>query len=105
VSATLDESDVMGAVPYVLEVNSPGIDRPLTAPRHWRRATERLVLVDIVGAGERTARVVSADDAGVLLDIDGAEQQVPWADLGSGRVQIEFNRKPPADQASPPHDE
>jgi ribosome maturation factor RimP len=105
VSATLDESDAMGAVPYVLEVTSPGVDRPLTLPRHWRRATDRLVHVDIAGVGDRTGRVVGADDAGVLLDIDGAEQQVPWTDLGNGRVQIEFNRKTPTDQASPPHDE
>jgi ribosome maturation factor RimP len=105
VSATLDESDVMGAVPYVLEVTSPGVDRPLTLPRHWRRAADRLVHVDIAGVGDRTGRVVGADDAGVLLDIDGAEQQVPWTDLGNGRVQIEFNRKAPADQAPPQHDE
>ena len=38
-------------------------------------------------------KVVSADDDGVLLDIEGTELQVAWADLGSGRVQIEFNRK------------
>jgi ribosome maturation factor RimP len=93
VSATLDESDVMGAVPYVLEVTSPGVDRPLTEPRHWRRAVEHLVRVDIAGVGDRTGRIVSADEDGVRLDIDGAETQVPWADLGHGRVQIEFNRK------------
>ncbi len=95
VSATLDESDAMGPVPYVLEVTSPGVDRPLTLPRHWRRATERLVRVGIAGVGDRTGRVVSADDDGVLLDIDGTAQQVVWADLGSGHVQIEFNRKAP----------
>jgi ribosome maturation factor RimP len=95
VSAALDESDAMGAVPYVLEVTSPGIDRPLTLPRHWRRAVDRLVLVAITGVGERTGRVLSADDAGVLLDIDGTEVQVDWADLGNGHVQIEFNRKSP----------
>jgi ribosome maturation factor RimP len=103
VSATLDESNAMGAVPYVLEVTSPGVDRPLTLPRHWRRATERLVRVDIAGVGsDRTARVVTADDDGVLLDIDGAEQHVVWADLGRGRVQIEFNRKA---TGSPENDE
>jgi ribosome maturation factor RimP len=106
VSATLDESNAMGAVPYVLEVTSPGVDRPLTLPRHWRRATERLVRVDIAGIGsDRSARVVTADDDGVLLDIDGAEQHVVWADLGRGRVQIEFNRKAMPDQSSPENDE
>src|SRR5687768_13691585 len=43
VSRSLDDSDVMGGLPYVLEVTSPGVDRPLTDPRHWRRATGRLV--------------------------------------------------------------
>ena len=33
------------AGPYVLEVSSPGVDRPLTEPRHWRRALGRLVTV------------------------------------------------------------
>src|SRR3954452_15998727 len=36
-------SDVMGEQPYTLEVTSPGTDRPLTHPRHWRRNQGRLV--------------------------------------------------------------
>ena len=50
--------------PYVLEVSSPGVDRPLTEPRHWRRAAGRLVHVD-VGDRPVTGRVVDVDDAGV----------------------------------------
>ena len=37
-SAELDSSGVMGEDAYTLEVSSPGVDRPLTEPRHWRRA-------------------------------------------------------------------
>ena len=37
-SAELDSSGVMGEMAYTLEVSSPGVDRPLTAERHWRRA-------------------------------------------------------------------
>src|SRR6476619_5993921 len=44
-SAVLDEATVMGDFPYTLEVSAPGVDRPLTEPRHWRRATGRLVEV------------------------------------------------------------
>ena len=43
VSRVLDESDVMGEMPYTLEVTSRGVDRPLTLPRHWRRNEDRLV--------------------------------------------------------------
>src|SRR3954464_2242986 len=43
VSDVLDDSDAMGAQPFTLEVTSPGVDRPLTLPRHWRRNETRLV--------------------------------------------------------------
>jgi ribosome maturation factor RimP len=61
-SATLDASDVMGDMPYTLEVSSPGVDRPLTQPRHWQRAVGRLVRVPVAPAGAAQAR--SAAGAG-----------------------------------------
>jgi ribosome maturation factor RimP len=77
--------------PYVLEVGSPGVDRPLVEQRHWRRAAGRLVKVP-VGEDEFVGRVVSADDTGVTFATDGAaERVVPWAQLGAGRVQVEFH--------------
>ena len=50
-SAALDSVAVMGDFPYTLEVSSPGVDRPLTDPRHWRRAAGRLVQVTAADAG------------------------------------------------------
>src|SRR6202050_5383547 len=44
-SAALDTVAVMGDFPYTLEVSSPGVDRPLTAPRHWGRAGGGVVQV------------------------------------------------------------
>ena len=87
ISDALDAGDVTGTAPYTLEVTSPGVDRPLTEPRHWRRATGRLVV-----AGPTKGRVVGADDDGVTFDVDGVEQVVPYADLPAGRVQVEFDR-------------
>jgi len=87
VSDALDTSDVTGSSSYTLEVSSPGVDRPLTEPRHWRRAAGRLVV-----AGSTTGRVISADDDGVTFDVDGSEHVVPYADLPAGRVQVEFGR-------------
>src|SRR5438045_2246604 len=72
---------------YVLEVSSPGIDRPLTEARHWRRATGRLVRVDIAGK-QVTGRVGSVDDSGVTLDVDGTERRVSFVELGRGKVQV-----------------
>jgi ribosome maturation factor RimP len=96
VSAALDATDVMGDMPYTLEVSSPGVDRPLTEPRHWRRAARRLVRVK-TGAGTVQGRVLAADAAGVTLDIDGAEHRYGYGDLGAGAVQVEFGRLPDAE--------
>ena len=93
VSRLLDDSDVMGEQPYTLEVTSPGIDRPLTLPRHWRRNEGRLVKVTLAGGETVTGRVVGADDERATLDVDGTEREVTFADVGKAKVQIEFNRK------------
>jgi ribosome maturation factor RimP len=76
---------------YELEVSSPGIDRPLSLPRHWRRNVGRLVKVT-VSDRPVVGRVTTVDDAGVVLDVDGAARQVAYGDLGPGHVQVEFNR-------------
>jgi ribosome maturation factor RimP len=95
ISAALDAAEAGGdeliAGEYELEVGSPGVDRPLTEPRHWRRNRSRLVKVT-AGGGEVTGRVVAADDAGVTLDVDGAARTHAYAELGPGRVQVELKR-------------
>jgi ribosome maturation factor RimP len=101
VSAAIDDAEaahgeiVVGE--YQLEVSSPGVDRPLTAPRHWRRNLHRLVKVKTkaaegVPARTITGRVVAAAEDGVTLDVDGTEREYRYADLGAGRVEIEFSR-------------
>jgi ribosome maturation factor RimP len=93
-SLVLDDTGVMGDYPYTLEVSSPGVDRPLTEPRHWRRAAGRLVKVKVADGGPVTGRVVSAGEAEVVMDIDGAAQHFAYARLGPGAIQIEFGRLP-----------
>jgi ribosome maturation factor RimP len=90
VSGVLDDQGAFDG-PYVLEVSSPGVDRLLREPRHWRRAAGRLVKADVEGQSV-VGRVLGADADGVRLDIGGTHRHVPWAALGPGRVQIEFNR-------------
>jgi len=89
-SAALDSVAVMGDFPYTLEVSSPGVDRPLTDPRHWRRAAGRLVQVTAEDAGAITGRVVSADSDGVTLDVGGTHRQFGYAALSAGAIQVEF---------------
>lgn len=92
VSAALDRSDALGGQPYTLEVSSPGVDRPLTQPRHWRRANGRLVRASLADGSEVTGRVASADDGGVLLGVDGGERRLHYAEVAAARVQVEFSR-------------
>ena len=93
-SAKLDASDVMGDLPYTLEVSSPGVDRPLTQPRHWQRALGRLVRVPLTGTPSRPVqgRVVAADADQVVLDVNGTHRRFGYPVLGAGKVQIEFDR-------------
>jgi ribosome maturation factor RimP len=108
VSAALDAAEESGgdilAGEYQLEVSSPGVDRPLTLPRHWRRNVGRLVKVTVRAAlpgqraeqpaGDRqvTGRVVEADDERVVLETDSGRTEFAHAELGPGRVQVEFHR-------------
>jgi len=86
------DTELFGTTPYVLEVSSPGVDRPLTEPRHWRRAVGRLVEVTVAGALVR-ARVTGTDDDGVeLADEAGARTRHRWDELGPGKVQVEFGK-------------
>lgn len=94
ISAALDAADTMGNTPYTLEVSSPGVDRPLTQPRHWRRATGRLVKVKAAAEGTVVGRVVAAGDDGVTLDISGARRRFGHGELGPGAVQVEFGKLP-----------
>ncbi|HVE99666.1 MAG TPA: ribosome maturation factor RimP [Mycobacteriales bacterium] len=90
-SGVLDAADVVAGA-YVLEVSSPGVDRPLTEPRHWRRNVGRLVTVTPQEGPSWTGRVVSADDVGPVLDAAGTRRAVRYDDVRRALVQVEFNR-------------
>ena len=96
--ADLDSASPLAAAlagSYTLEVTSPGVDRPLTEPRHWRRAAGRLVTTEVEGR-HVTGRVVAADRRRRRTGRrPGAGSRFPGASLGRGKVQIEFNRGNP----------
>lgn len=123
VSAALDAAGEdlpgLGTEPYQLEVSTPGVSRPLTEPRHWRRNVGRLVEVQIeadagpdggaepAGAAPGpalTARIQSADEAGVVLvpvrpgakkgmpAKVGEPERHPYDRLGPATVQVELTR-------------
>lgn len=101
VSGALDVGDVMGEDPYTLEVTSPGVDRPLVQPRHWRRNLGRLVVAVRRDGSQVEGRIASVDDDAVVVLPDSAPGEegggvrVAWVDLDRGLVQIEFRRPEP----------
>lgn len=90
ISAALDDNDgVLGQAPYTLEVTSPGVDRPLVEPRHWRRSVGRLVKVELTDERTIEGRVVGAEDSEAVLDTG----RVPYTEVKRAKVQVEFNRR------------
>lgn len=107
VAVVLDSRDDLLAGPYTLEVTSPGVDRPLTQPRHWRRNRLRLVRATLADEGELVGRIGECDDEGVTLLVSGALRRVCYAKLDRAVVEVEFNQPPAAEvaaiEAAPPH--
>jgi ribosome maturation factor RimP len=96
-SAELDRHEHLIGGSYTLEVTSPGVGRPLTGPRHWRRARQRLVQVRRHDGTTLAGRVGPVGDASVKLLVDGVLQDLPFADVAHAAVQVEF-RPPPDDE-------
>lgn len=110
ISTGLDASDALGEAPYVLEVGSPGVDRPLTEPRHFRRNVTRLIEVSLAEALPSQGAAAAAPDSGspltgrlvaagpieltLLVPATKREPQatirIPYADIARAQVQVEF---------------
>jgi len=97
VSELVDEATFMGETPFTLEVTSPGIDRPLTLPRHFAKNVTRLLKVTQSDGVVLTGRITSNTDIDVTLSVvekkEVKEVVIALADIKRAVVEIEFNRK------------
>lgn len=97
VSELMDEATFMGETPFTLEVTSPGIDRPLTLPRHFAKNVTRLLKVTKTDGIVVTGRITSNTETDVTLAVaekkESKEVVVALADIKRAVVEIEFNRK------------
>lgn len=102
-SETMDSDPLDDGVPYDLEISSPGATRPLTQPRHWRRALGKMVKVNAIDRDNLTGRILAVDDDGVQLlpelpvkkgmkPKQGEPEKVLFATIRRGVVEIEFAR-------------
>ena len=102
ISELLDSASFMGETPFTLEVTSPGVDRPLTQPRHWTKNLTRLIKVTLNNGETIIGRLTEFDgDAAKLVEnIKGRikEHSVAFADIKRAVVEVEFNRKDEIDE-------
>lgn len=102
ISELLDSADFMGETPFTLEVTSPGVDRPLTQPRHWTKNLTRLIKVTLNDGTITTGRLTEFNEVNATLveNIKGRlkEHTVVFADIKRAVVEIEFNRKDASDE-------
>ena len=97
VSELLDEATFMGETPFTLEVTSPGIDRPLTLPRHFAKNVTRLLKVVKTDGEVVTGRIASNTDLDFTLTVTEKKTTtditILLTDIKRATVEIEFNRK------------
>jgi ribosome maturation factor RimP len=97
ISELLDEAPIMGETPFTLEVTSPGVDRPLTKPRHFAKNLDRLLRITKTNGEVVSGRITSNTETEVVLSVvtkkETTEVTVAISDIKRAVVEIEFNRK------------
>ena len=88
VSEIVENIQSLGQAPFTLEVTSPGLDRPLTKPRHWRKNIDRLVKIVLLDGKEVKGRVKDATEISATVD----EQVVKFSDIKHATLEIEFKQ-------------
>ena len=78
----------LGETPFTLEVTSPGLDRPLTKPRHWRKNIDRLVKIVLLDGKEIKGRIKAASENSATVD----ESEINFADIKRASLEVEFKQ-------------
>ena len=86
ISQVIEELPALGETAFTLEVTSPGLDRPLTKPRHWRKNLDRLVKITMTSGQVIEGRIGAASETSVLVD----ENTVSYEDIKRAVLEIEF---------------
>ena len=88
ISEIVENIQSLGQAPFTLEVTSPGLDRPLTKPRHWRKNIDRLVKIVLLDGTEIKGRVKDSTEISATVD----EQVVKFSDIKRATLEIEFKQ-------------
>jgi ribosome maturation factor RimP len=93
VSAIVEVLPALGDTPFTLEVTSPGVDRPLTHPRHWRKNHGRLITVTLEDGKVVKGRI--GDSTEIDVEIDSLK--IAYAAMKRALIEIEFKSLKPSD--------
>ena len=85
-SEVIEALEELGDSAFTLEVTSPGIDRPLTKPRHWRKNFDRLVKITMISGQDIQGRIGEATETTVFV----GDQKVSFEDIKRAVLEIEF---------------
>ncbi len=88
ISELVENIQSLGQTPFTLEVTSPGLDRPLTKPRHWRKNIDRLVKIVLLDGSEIKGRIKGATEIAASVD----EQTVNYSEVKRAILEIEFKQ-------------
>jgi ribosome maturation factor RimP len=86
ISEVIENLQTLGDIPFTLEVTSPGIDRPLTLPRHWRKNLGRLVSISLLDGSEVKGRIGEATEVDAIID----ESKISYSDIKKAVLEVEF---------------
>jgi ribosome maturation factor RimP len=75
---------------YRLEVSSPGIERKLTKPHHFQSSKGEKVKLKIVDEGQLVGTLKSADDNGIVVDVDGVDRKINYSQINKARTYFEW---------------
>lgn len=89
ISEIVENLPTLGNNPFTLEVTSPGLDRPLTKPRHWRKNQDRLIKVVLLDGKEVKGRIKKSTETSVTVD----DQVINFADIKRATLEVEFKKE------------
>ena len=88
ISEIVEGIQSLGQTPFTLEVTSPGLDRPLTKPRHWRKNIDRLVKIVLLDGKEVKGRIKAASELSATVD----ESEIKLSDVKRASLEVEFKQ-------------
>lgn len=86
ISEIVEALPALGDAPFTLEVTSPGLDRPLTKPRHWRKNLNRLVKITMTSGALIEGRIVEVTESTAMV----GSEIVSFEDIKRATLEIEF---------------